>query len=148
MGDEKKSIILGCGDIIVDNQSKESGILVRKFDLIENIDSNLSGVFAWEILWSGGGSPSTQKRLQPNIELNIGDIIVDHFGGYIGILINRTHHIDIVEDDVYIWEVKWLNNRKENKDRNIILNCILEEKGLKFSILAGSYDWYSINETE
>ena len=92
-------------------------------------------------------SQDIKKKIN-NIKLNIGDIIVDHFGGYIGILINRTHHVDIVEDDVYIWEVRWLNNGKENKDRNIILNCILEEKGLKFSILAGSYDWHSINEME
>ena len=49
-------------------------------------------------------SQDIKKKIN-NIKLNIGDIIVDHFGGYIGILINRTHHVDIVEDDVYIWEV-------------------------------------------
>ena len=73
-----------------------------------------------------------------NIILRVGDIIIDHISNMRGILINRIHHIDIEEDDVYLWEVK-LFNRPEKSH-----NPIMEEDGLKFSIAIGTVEWHSV----
>jgi hypothetical protein len=79
-----------------------------------------------------------------HVILNVGDIVVDNVGGHIGILTKRNRHIDIVEDDIYVWEVKWINNVvKEYYDMSP-MNTILEEEGLKLSIVIGTYDWHSI----
>ena len=78
--------------------------------------------------------------------LNIGDIIVDNIGGHIGILTKRNRHIDMVEDDIFVWEVKWINNT--NKDCKLEPDdtlTLLEEEGLKFSIKVGTYEWLSID---
>jgi hypothetical protein len=78
--------------------------------------------------------------------LNIGDIIVDNIGGHIGILTKRNRHIDMVEDDIFVWEVKWINNT--NKDCKLAPDdtlTLLEEEGLKFSIIVGTYEWHSID---
>lgn len=73
-----------------------------------------------------------------NIILRVGDIIIDHISNMRGILVNRIHHIDIEEDDVYLWEVK-LFNRPEKSH-----NPIMEEDGLKFSIAIGTVEWHSV----
>ena len=49
--------------------------------------------------------------------LSIGDIIIDTTTSQIGILIERKRYIDMVEDDIFIWEVKWIN--KISKDNYI-----------------------------
>ena len=40
------------------------------------------------------------------VTLNVGDIIFDHMANIKGTLVNRIHHIDMIKDDVYLWEVK------------------------------------------
>jgi hypothetical protein len=77
-----------------------------------------------------------------NIILRVGDIIIDHISDMRGILVNRIHHIDIEEDDVYLWEVK-LFNRPEKSH-----NPIMEEDGLKFSIAIGTVEWHSVEQTK
>ena len=72
------------------------------------------------------------------INLNIGDIIVDTDNGDIGILTKKNRHIDMVVDDIFIWNIKWSGN-----DDNERLD-FMEEEGLKLSIVAGTYDWHSI----
>tara|TARA_B100001121_G_scaffold307276_1_gene328402 strand:- start:2979 stop:3254 length:276 start_codon:yes stop_codon:yes gene_type:complete len=61
------SINLNIGDIIFDPESKESGILVRKIDLLENfnnqIEEKLPGINAWEILWSGSEVSNSTVRM-------------------------------------------------------------------------------------
>ncbi len=81
-----------------------------------------------------------------HVILSVGDIIVDNIGGHIGILTKRNRHIDMVEDDVFVWEVKWINKIKfehHNMPNNTI--TLLEEEGLRFSILIGTYEWHSID---
>ena len=77
-----------------------------------------------------------------NIILNVGDIVIDHVSDMRGILVNRIHHIDIEQDDVYLWEVKLFN--KPNKSHN----PIMEEEGLKFSIAIGTVEWHSVEQTQ
>ena len=72
------------------------------------------------------------------INLNIGDIIVDTDNGDIGILTKKNRHIDMVVDDIFIWNIKWSGNgEKERLD-------FIEEEGLKLSIVVGAYDWHSV----
>jgi hypothetical protein len=47
----------------------------------------------------------------------VGDIIIDLSTRNVGVLLNREHHIDIVEDDMYFWTIKW--SREEDKISNI-----------------------------
>ena len=69
------------------------------------------------------------------INLNIGDIIVDTDNG---ILTKKNRHIDMVVDDIFIWNIKWSGNgEKERLD-------FIEEEGLKLSIVVGAYDWHSV----
>ena len=77
-----------------------------------------------------------------NIILNVGDIIIDHVSDMRGILVNRIHHIDIEEDDVYLWEVKLFNRPQKSH------NPIMEEDGLKFSIAIGTVEWHSVEQSE
>jgi len=80
-----------------------------------------------------------------SVILSIGDIIIDTIGSHIGLLVERRHYIDMVEDDVYIWEVKWLNNIVKEHYEDAPVPPILEEEGLKLSIVIGVYRWHSIN---
>jgi hypothetical protein len=89
-----------------------------------------------------------QERLN-SVILNIGDIIIDVFSGYTGMLVKREHRIDMVNDDMYFWYVKWMTNverddLKPNHTR-ILLGDILEEEGIKLSIVVGAMEWHSIN---
>tara|TARA_R110002126_G_C10207745_1_gene477664 strand:- start:165 stop:473 length:309 start_codon:yes stop_codon:yes gene_type:complete len=91
---------------------------------------------------------SSYKDLRESIEcviLNIGDIVVDNLGGHIGILVKRCHHIDMIEDDVYVWEVKWINNVVREQYAENPMGSLLEEEGLKLSIVVGTYEWHSID---
>jgi len=76
-----------------------------------------------------------------NVTLNVGDIIIDHIAHMRGILIKRIRHIDMVEDDVYLWEIKLFKNN--NSDYT---ETIMEEQGLKFSIAIGTVEWYSVED--
>jgi len=78
-----------------------------------------------------------------DVILSIGDIIIDMTTRKVGVLLRRERHVDIVEDDIYFWEVKWTNNGTEQI--NYLNFTHLEESSLKFSILIGTYDWHSIN---
>ncbi len=75
--------------------------------------------------------------------LNVGDIIIDHMADIRGILLTRVRHIDMVEDDVYLWEVKLFNNKSNKPD-----NTVMEEEGLKFSIVIGTVEWHSVEQNE
>ena len=76
--------------------------------------------------------------------LSIGDIIVDTITNQIGILTERKRYIDMVEDDVYIWEVKWINKISKDNYVDAPIPPIMEEEGLKLSIVIGVYYWQSI----
>jgi len=89
-----------------------------------------------------------QTRLD-SVILNVGDIIIDVFSGYTGMLVKREHRIDMMNDDMYFWYIKWMTNverddLKPNHAR-ILLGDILEEEGIKLSIVVGAMEWHSIN---
>ena len=75
------------------------------------------------------------------VNLNIGDIIIDHMANIRGTLVNRIHHIDMIKDDIYLWEVKLFKSDKPRSDET---NTIMEEEGLKFSIAVGTVEWHSV----
>ena len=77
--------------------------------------------------------------------LSVGDIIIDTVARHIGILTGRKHYIDMVDDDIYIWEVKWISNVVKDNYIDAPIPPILEEEGLKLSIVIGVYRWQSIN---
>ena len=84
-----------------------------------------------------------------SVILSVGDIIIDTFSGYTGMLVKREHRIDMLDDDLYFWEVKWMTNLersdlKQNHTR-IRLSNLLEEEGIKLSIVVGAIEWHSIN---
>ena len=73
------------------------------------------------------------------VKLNIGDIVVDCVTNDIGILVRRRHHIDIIEDEVYFWDVKWINKTKTHPTLSN-----LEEESLIMSIAIGTIEWHSV----
>ena len=79
------------------------------------------------------------------IELSMGDIIIDTHTGNTGILVNKTRHIDMVEDDIYLWDVKWNHDARDLAPVNVPTPSILEEEGLKLSIVVGIYEWHSVS---
>ena len=89
-----------------------------------------------------------QERLE-SVTLNIGDIIIDTFSGYTGMLVKRDRRIDMINDDMYFWEIKWMTNverddLKPNHAR-IRLSDLLEEEGIKLPIVVGAMERHSIN---
>tara|TARA_R110002020_G_scaffold393188_2_gene603481 strand:- start:657 stop:959 length:303 start_codon:yes stop_codon:yes gene_type:complete len=89
-----------------------------------------------------------QEKLD-SVILSIGDIVIDTFSGYTGMLIKREHRIGMLDDDIYFWEVKWMTNvaREDLKQdySRIRLSDLLEEEGIKLSIVVGAMEWHSIN---
>ena len=85
---------------------------------------------------------SLNKESQ-RVILSIGDIIIDRMMNRAGILIDRTRRIDMIMDDVYMWEVKWLTSIASIVD--VPHANYLEEETLKLWIVLGTYDWHSID---
>ena len=85
---------------------------------------------------------SLNKELQ-RVILSIGDVIIDRMMNQAGILIDRTRRIDMVMDDVYMWEVKWLTSIASIVE--VPHANYLEEETLKLWIVLGTYDWHSID---
>ena len=85
---------------------------------------------------------SLNKESQ-RVILSIGDIIIDRMMNQAGILIDRTRRIDMVMDDVYMWEVKWLTSAASIVE--VPHANFLEEETLKLWIVLGTYDWHSID---
>ena len=81
-----------------------------------------------------------QSRLK-SVILCIGDIVVDCVNNDIGILVRRVRKFDTLLDELYIWEVRWIN--KANQD--LPMSGAIEEESLKLSIAVGTYEWHSIN---
>ena len=85
---------------------------------------------------------SLNKESQ-RVILSIGDIIIDRMMNQAGILIDRTRRIDMIMDDVYMWEVKWLTSIASIVE--VPHANYLEEETLKLWIVLGTYDWHSVN---
>lgn len=81
-----------------------------------------------------------QKRLK-DVILCVGDIVVDCVNSDIGILTRRVRKFDYLLEELYVWEVRWINKAKEN----VPMIGAIEEESLKLSIAVGTYEWHSIN---
>ena len=81
-----------------------------------------------------------KSRLE-SVILNIGDIVVDCVNDDIGILVRRSRQFDILLDELYMWEVRWINKSK----KDVPMVGAIEEESLKLSIAVGTYEWHSIN---
>jgi|TARA_R110000744_G_C19287926_1_gene554361 hypothetical protein len=80
---------------------------------------------------------SRLQNMLKHVIFNVGDIIIDMSARNVGVLLSRERHIDIIEDDMYFWTVKWSKN-------NEILNLdYIEEEHLKFLILINKVKWNS-----
>jgi len=76
--------------------------------------------------------------------LRTGDMIIDHGSGARGFLLNKIRYIDMIEDDVYIWEIDWFKSESElptGPPKH------MEEEGLKLSIVVGTVEWHSVKGT-
>jgi len=80
-----------------------------------------------------------QEKLR-RVIFYVGDIVIDMSTGNVGILLNRERHIDIIEDDMYFWNIKWT---REEDLINIPVSY-MEEEHLKFLILIDKIKWQSI----
>ena len=81
------------------------------------------------------------RKVAEGVILNVGDMIIDHIEDYRGFLTKRIHHIDMIEDDIDLWEIKLF---KTNKRKDAPSTTILEEDGLKLSIASGTVEWHSV----
>jgi len=84
-----------------------------------------------------------KKNLQlqtEDVKLSAGDMIIDHTLNSRGFLVKRKRYIDIIEDDIYVWEINWFKH-----DEEITHGCpaFLEEEGLKLSIVVGTVELYN-----
>ena len=89
------------------------------------------------------------RELTDNILLNPGDLIVDEMTGFVGILIRKERRIDMFDDDIYFWEVKWIKNvNREHDPTDVPHSNILEEEGLKLSIIVEMIALYPAEKGE
>ena len=77
---------------------------------------------------------SLKERLE-SVILSIGDIVVDCVNNDIGILVRRVRQFDTLLDELYIWEVRWINKAKED----LPMSGAIEEESLKLSIMTLSF---------
>ena len=57
---------------------------------------------------------SDLKKTLERVILNVGDIVVDCINQDIGILTRRVRKFDFLLEELYIWEVRWINKIKED----------------------------------
>jgi|TARA_R110002020_G_scaffold374003_1_gene585446 hypothetical protein len=76
--------------------------------------------------------------------LKVGDLIVDETTGFVALLIERERRIDMIYDDMYFWHVKWIKNidRYAEDPTNVPMSTIIEEEGMKLSIVVGMLTLY------
>ena len=80
------------------------------------------------------------RSVANQVILNVGDMVIDHISDFRGFLTKRIRHIDMVEDDIFLWEVQLF---KTNENTNNQSTTILEEEGLKMSIAIGTVELHS-----
>ena len=83
-----------------------------------------------------------QEELK-SVILNVGDLIVDESTGYVGLLLRRERRVDILYDDLYFWHIKWIKNiNRYSPDKTVHMSDIIEEEGMKLSIVVGMLTIY------
>ena len=80
-----------------------------------------------------------------HVILHVGDMIYDVRTKSRGFLKSRERKIDIIEDDIYVWDIFWFSQVQENVYNNLEF---MEEEGLKLSIVIGTIELQSIKHGE
>tara|TARA_B100000131_G_C17856447_1_gene508158 strand:- start:281 stop:574 length:294 start_codon:yes stop_codon:yes gene_type:complete len=93
------------------------------------------------------------KDLQTELEsviLSVGDLIVDETTGFVGLLIKRERRIDMIYDDMFFWHIKWIKNidRRGEDPTTVPLTNLIEEEGMKLSIVVGMLTLYQASKGE
>lgn len=93
------------------------------------------------------------NNLQEELEsviLNIGDLIVDETTGFVGLLVKRERRIDMIYDDLFFWHIRWIKNinRGGEDPTNLPISNIIEEEGMKLSIVVGMLTLYPAERSE
>ena len=78
------------------------------------------------------------------IKLHVGDIVVDLMTGNVGVLLRSERKLDLMDDDVYLWEISWSHTPSAPYD--IPHERYMDESSLKLSIVAGLYDLHSVED--
>jgi|19_taG_2_1085344.scaffolds.fasta_scaffold00210_4 hypothetical protein len=79
------------------------------------------------------------RALAEKIILRPGDLIIDTFTNSKGFLMFRRRHIDMIKDDMYLWQVNWFSHNRKLIYTNI---DFYEEESLKISIAMGTVEWH------
>tara|TARA_Y100001951_G_C11221523_1_gene229069 strand:+ start:226 stop:543 length:318 start_codon:yes stop_codon:yes gene_type:complete len=79
------------------------------------------------------------------IELSRGDVIIEITSGNVGVLLKKDRRIDIHEDDIYFWKIKWNNPNDIIELKEYPIYDFFEEEHLKLSIILGIMKWQSVN---
>jgi len=92
----------------------------------------------------------TLQMALEGVILRVGDLVVDESTGFVALLIERERRIDIIYDDMYFWHVRWIKNidRYAGDPTNVPLSTIIEEEGMKLSIVVGMLTHYSAKGDE
>ena len=80
-----------------------------------------------------------------HVILHVGDMIYDVRTKSRGFLKSRERKIDIIEDDIYVWDIFWFSQDDDNVYNNLEF---MEEEGLKLSIVIGTIELQSIKHGE
>ena len=78
-----------------------------------------------------------------HVILHVGDMIYDVRTKSRGFLKSRERKIDIIEDDIYVWDIFWFSQVEDNVYNNLEF---MEEEGLKLSIIIGTIELFSITQ--
>jgi len=71
----KELILLEVGDFVVDPACNEIGLLIMRFNLIED---DVYPIYAWDILWSGGRASATDMpKRAPYTEESLKNMILE-----------------------------------------------------------------------
>ena len=83
------SVVLKLGDVIIDTDSGDIGLLLHRYDVLEytpmispDFGTSDCAIWAWEILWTGRGSDEG-NRYQPYTESGVVNMILSGTFEYI-----------------------------------------------------------------
>tara|TARA_R110000824_G_scaffold135797_2_gene299250 strand:+ start:1306 stop:1599 length:294 start_codon:yes stop_codon:yes gene_type:complete len=83
-----------------------------------------------------------------SISLSVGNVVIQKNTGFVGILVERYNndkYENTLFEDLYFWRVTWLRNvsKRISDEMTPFLNSVIEEEGLKMSILLGSTELHT-----
>ena len=83
--------------------------------------------------------------LYDDLTFSVGDLLIDTETNHRGFLTKSDRIIDMFDADIWLWEIYWCTFcSKDSLDNPINSVTIIEEENLKFAILVGRTEWYSI----